>query len=663
MPWPTITDFSDTIQNPRLCFKGTELEDGVVAVNQRGTPLVFSGAFACVYKVSAGGRTFAVRCFSHEVKDQQTRYNQLSDHLNEVDSPTFVGFEYLKNGIIFKGDWYPIVKMEWVDGEPLSKFVGSRLDEPDTLKRVANRWRWTTTPKLRGLHIAHNDLQHGNVMVQGDRNIRLVDYDGMFLPQYHGERSPELGHKNYQHPQRSAEDYDDYIDNFPSLVIYLSLLAVASDRGLWEYFHNDDNLIFTGNDYAVPESSEIFKGLKDSPDPTVAKLTKYLEKCCTLPVDKVPDLETVLRDIESGTTSPPRSGPQSTPPPSTIRPTTGPGYRQILQAQQPGPTQPTTPQPDPVPTASSNSSLKKVILGIVGTVIAIIAVWLVWPNGSDTGAPGIAAVPPPSATLVPLVAGQLESTPTVDVQQIIELTVEAMFAQTPSATPTLVPTATATSAPIVAASVPVQPTATPTQTAALTPVPTSIQTPVPTVMPTPIPPTSTLVPTHTATPIPIPPTPAPVPPTETPTLGNANSGSTDGNTDTSPTDGNGNSHLDCNSDSRSADLNTDSGPTDSYANSDASCRAGLSERADSVRVDAEREFRYLRHKCGWVRFETTHEPSRVGPRSGLVSRRSTHSVSFSSRRELGNLRHEHGRKRRGTTHESARARLAPIMVS
>ena len=509
MPWPTITDFNDTIQNPLLCFKGTELEDGVVAVNQRGTPLVFSGAFACVYKVSAGGRTFAVRCFSHEVKDQQTRYNQLSDHLNEVDSPTFVGFEYLKNGIIFKGDWYPIVKMEWVDGEPLSKFVGSRLDEPDTLKRVANRWRWTTTPNLRGLHIAHNDLQHGNVMVQGDRNIRLVDYDGMFLPQYHGERSPELGHKNYQHPQRSAEDYDDYIDNFPSLVIYLSLLAVASDRGLWEYFHNDDNLIFTGNDYAVPESSEIFKGLKDSPNPTVAKLTKYLEKCCTLPVDKVPDLETVLRDIESGRTSPPISVAPAPPLPPPDSPTPGSGYREILK-EQPLPTRPapvtpqpppTTPQPtSPVPTACSNSSLKKVILGIVGTVIAIIAVWLVWPtiiavwlvwpNGSDTGAPGIAAVPPPSATPVPLVAGQLEPTPTVDVQQIIELTVEAMFAQTPSATPTLVPTATATPIPLLVASAPVQPTATPTQTATPTPLPTSTPTPVPTLIPTPVPPTS-----------------------------------------------------------------------------------------------------------------------------------------------------------------------------
>ena len=72
--------------------------------------------------------------------------------------------------------------MDWVEGEPLSKFVGSRLNEPDTLRRIAAQWRGGTTASLRGLRIAHNDLQHGNVMVQGDGNIRLVDYDAMFLP-------------------------------------------------------------------------------------------------------------------------------------------------------------------------------------------------------------------------------------------------------------------------------------------------------------------------------------------------------------------------------------------------------------------------------------------------------------------------------------------------
>ena len=290
MPWPGITDYSEAIQNPGLCFKGTDLEAGVVAANRRGMPLVFSGAFACVYQVTVGGRNYAVRCFTREVKDQQDRYNQLSEYLINVLPPSFVHFEYVERGINVRGDWYPIVKMDWVEGESLSSFVGSKLNEPGTLRRIAAQWRGGPAASLRGLGIAHNDLQHGNVMVQGDGNIRLVDYDGIFLPQFRGERSPELGHKNYQHPLRKAEDYDAYVDNFPSLVIYVSLLAIAADPGLWS-FHNEDNLILTQNDYADPGGSELFKRLKNSPDPTVAKLAGSLEKYCALPVEQVPDLE------------------------------------------------------------------------------------------------------------------------------------------------------------------------------------------------------------------------------------------------------------------------------------------------------------------------------------------------------------------------------------
>ncbi len=324
MSWPGITDFSEAVQNPRLCFKGTELEGGEVAVNQRGMPLVFSGSFACVYSVSVGGASrhgggaFAVRCFTREVKDQQSRYNQLSDYLLNVLPPAFVHFEYLEDGINLKGRWYPIVKMEWVEGEVLSTFVDSKLQEPETLRRIAAQWRGGTTASLRGLRIAHNDLQHGNVMVQADGNIRLVDYDGMFLPQFRGERSPELGHKNYQHPQRSAEDYDDYVDNFPTLVVYLSLLAVAADPTLWT-FYNDDNLIFTGKDYADPGNSAVFDRLKKSRDPAVVKLTERLEEYCALPrVADVPDLETILQDVPPSTApSSPATGPATRSKPAT----------------------------------------------------------------------------------------------------------------------------------------------------------------------------------------------------------------------------------------------------------------------------------------------------------------------------------------------------------
>ena len=445
MSWPGITDFSEAVQNPRLCFKGTELEAGAVEVNQRGMPLVFSGSFACVYSVSVGGASreggtsreggasregggaFAVRCFTREVKDHQTRYNQLSDYLINVLPPAFVHFEYLEDGINLKGRWYPIVKMEWVQGEVLSTFVGSKLKEPDTLRRVAAQWRGGTTASLRGLRIAHNDLQHGNVMVQADGNIRLVDYDGMFLPQFRGERSPELGHKNYQHPQRSAADYGDYVDNFPALVIYLSLLAVAADPKLWT-FYNDDNLIFTGNDYADPGSSAVFNRLKKSRDPAVVKLTERLEEYCALPaVEAVPDLETILQGIPSSTapatasttrstpatksTTATKSTPSSAPRPSaapsraTAPTATGPSYRQALQAQPPARKRPRpaasrpalAAQPAALPSparasrtvaskgatvqraiASAPASLArdalKVMLGVAATVLIVIAV-------------------------------------------------------------------------------------------------------------------------------------------------------------------------------------------------------------------------------------------------------------------------------------------------
>ncbi len=358
MPWPGITDFSEAVQNPHLCFKGADLAAGAVSVNQRGMPLVFSGAFASVYPVSVGGQTFAVRCFTREVKDQQDRYNQLSQYLVNVLPPSFVDFEYVENGINLKGAWYPIVRMEWVDGKSLSSFVGSNLNDPDVLRRVAAQWRGGPAASLRGLGIAHNDLQHGNVMVQADGRIRLVDYDGMFLPQFRGERSPELGHKNYQHPLRTAEDYDAYVDNFPSLVIYTSLLAIASDPGLWHRFYNDDNLVFTRDDYAAPGKSELFGALKKSSDQTVAKLAERLEEYCKLPVKDVPDLETVLQTVPQRTAPPAASAPAPPPQPaqpaSPASPAPGAasgGYRQMLQAQRRAPT-------PPAPTASQSQAAR-----------------------------------------------------------------------------------------------------------------------------------------------------------------------------------------------------------------------------------------------------------------------------------------------------------------
>ena len=309
MPWPMTPEFTEAIQTPGLCFNDKELADGEVEVYPSGgftgRPIVSSGSFACVYKVSSGEHQFAVRCFTREVKDQQERYSQLNEYLRLVQAEPFVKFEYIEQGIRVKGSWYPVVKMAWVEGSPLNKYVKDHLNDGDSLHSLTGRWLETNNT-LRVLGIAHNDLQHGNIMVQDDGNIRLVDYDGIFLPKSQGESSPELGHRNFQHPHRTADNYDAWIDNFPSLVIYLSLKALISEPDLWKRFNDDENLLLTKNDYAHPDDSQCFARLKGSPDAVVADLARRLQEFCALPVEQVPDLESILYRVPSSPAPRPR---------------------------------------------------------------------------------------------------------------------------------------------------------------------------------------------------------------------------------------------------------------------------------------------------------------------------------------------------------------------
>ena len=323
MTWPSIRDFSNALLNPDVCFNDPELAEGQVELHPRmrtpRTPLVWPGNFASVYKITAADRqNFAVRCFTREVRDHEIRYNRLSQYLKTANPPGFVKFDYQPKGIRVGADWYPIVKMEWVNGQTLDKFVENNLPNPSALKRISDQWR-EIAGELQRLPAAHNDLQHGNIIIQPDKSIRLVDYDGIFLPQFQGNASPEIGHSNFQHPQRSSSDYAAHIDNFPALVIYLSLLAVAADPGLWRKHYNDDNLIFTKNDFSQPKSSDLFQTLKSNGDATIRNLAALLESYCARPVAETPTLEIALQS--NGAT--PRKTPTS--------PTT---YRQLLQERQ-----------------------------------------------------------------------------------------------------------------------------------------------------------------------------------------------------------------------------------------------------------------------------------------------------------------------------------------
>ena len=123
MPWPTPQDFNEAVQNPRLAFADPDLRAGQPELTPLGLPRPISGGFACVYKIQSGGRLWAARCFLSEVADQQRRYEAISKHLKSAGLGYTVPFSYLPTGIKVQGKAYPLLKMEWIQGESLSSFV------------------------------------------------------------------------------------------------------------------------------------------------------------------------------------------------------------------------------------------------------------------------------------------------------------------------------------------------------------------------------------------------------------------------------------------------------------------------------------------------------------------------------------------------------------
>ena len=300
MKWPNHTDYQDALQDPKLCFAGEDLKAGEAACDPMGLPRVMSGNFASVYEISTGGKRWAIRCFVRQVSGTQARYSRLSEHLESVKVPWLVDFDFIPNGIMVQGEWYPIVKMEWVEGCPLNTYIDQHIQEPQALLALAAQFR-TLVSDLRRHKIAHGDFQHGNIMVTTAGQLRLVDYDGMYCPAFGKKRSPELGHANFQHPLRLADYYDESLDNFSALAIYTSLLALAAEPGLWKEFFTGDNLILSSADYRNVQGSKVFQRLKNSPNPEVPQLAALLQQCCVSPIAFIPWFEETLVALKDGT--------------------------------------------------------------------------------------------------------------------------------------------------------------------------------------------------------------------------------------------------------------------------------------------------------------------------------------------------------------------------
>ena len=277
--WPTMTEYQEAIQSPKLCFENKELRKGKVVTNTLGLPRPVSGQFASVYELDASRSKWAIKCFLRNTPDLHSRYASIAEHLATVTLPYFVTFEYIERGMRIRGHMFPIVTMEWIVGLPINEYVEQHLSDPTALKQLERNWVCLLND-LRSVNIAHADLQHGNVLVAPDGNLRLIDYDGMWVPQLDGKKSNELGHPDYQCPLRTGDHFDADIDRFAGEVILIALRALARRPELWSKYDNGENLLFKRFDFVKPDDSEIFAELRKLDDDEINPRLDYLIQAC-----------------------------------------------------------------------------------------------------------------------------------------------------------------------------------------------------------------------------------------------------------------------------------------------------------------------------------------------------------------------------------------------
>jgi len=258
-------------------------------LNALGLPRAISGAFASVYQMHGSGKQFAVRCFLQNVPDLENRYAKISECLNSTNLKYTVPFEFIARGIKVGGKWYPILKMQWVHGQSLVESIKKHLHDKDALTYLLNEFRQMSST-LCSHGIAHGDFQHGNIIIEG-RHLRLVDYDGMYVPALHGFGSRELGHRHYQHPQRNSRHFGAYLDNFAAWSIYTSLYCLIQDNRLWARLDaGDECLLFRYEDYQQPTQSIAFRYLEHHDSVVVREASRTLRALLSTSPESIPPL-------------------------------------------------------------------------------------------------------------------------------------------------------------------------------------------------------------------------------------------------------------------------------------------------------------------------------------------------------------------------------------
>ena len=266
MQYPLISEYVKAIQDAadnldKLAYLTPVLDD-------HGEPYRSSGAFAVVFKMQdkRTGKYYALKCFTEEQQGRAEAYRQIADELDLLDSPYITSVKYMEKELFVDSqceeDEFPVLLMDWVDGETMEAYIAANYRNQSAMSMLSYRFG-KMAAWLRTQSFSHGDIKPDNIIVRPDGSLSLVDYDGMFVPSMKGSQSPTIGTRDFSHPLRTVDDFDETIDDFSLASIALSLKAISMKSTLLDIYGASDRLLFSENDCRNPSNSKVISALQE----------------------------------------------------------------------------------------------------------------------------------------------------------------------------------------------------------------------------------------------------------------------------------------------------------------------------------------------------------------------------------------------------------------
>ena len=265
MQYPLISEYVKAIQDAGDNLE--QLAHLTPVLDDHGEPYRSSGAFAVVFKMQdkSSGKYYALKCFTEEQQGRAEAYRQIADELDLLDSPYITSVKYMEKELFVDSqceeDEFPVLLMDWVDGETMEAYIAANYHNQSAMSMLCYRFG-KMAAWLRSQSFAHGDVKPDNIIIRPDGSLTLVDYDGMFVPSMKGSQSPTIGTRDFSHPLRTVDDFDETIDDFSLASIALSLKAISMNSTLLDTYGASDRLLFSEKDYRTPSNSKVISALQ-----------------------------------------------------------------------------------------------------------------------------------------------------------------------------------------------------------------------------------------------------------------------------------------------------------------------------------------------------------------------------------------------------------------